>query len=56
MALVGGAKVEGDVIFYKGSSGDPGGGGAGGASPACPAGNGGTSGVLGTAAETLTYP
>ena len=58
VALVGGAKikVDGDVVFDKGASGDFGGGSVGGTSPACPAGNGGTSGVLGTAAETITYP
>ena len=57
VALVGGATAGGTgFVYYVGSSGNFGGGGAGGTSTVCPTGPGGTSGVLGTAAETLTYP
>ena len=57
MALVGGATAGGTgFVYYVDSSGNFGGGGAGGTSTVCPTGPGGTSGVLGTAAETLTYP
>jgi len=56
VTLVGGAKVEGTAIYYKGSSGDFGGGGAGGISNLCNTGPGGVSGVLGLVAETTTYP
>ncbi len=57
VALVSGAKVDGTgIVYYKGSSGNFGGGGAGGTSPVCTSGPGGTSGVLGSVAETLTYP
>jgi hypothetical protein len=56
VALVGGAKVDGTGIYYLGRSGNFGGGGAGGTSPVCPTGPGGASGVLGSVAETMTYP
>jgi hypothetical protein len=56
VALVGGAKVDGTGTYYVGSSGNFGSGGAGGTSPVCPTGPGGNSGVLGSVAESLTYP
>jgi hypothetical protein len=57
VALVSGAKVDGTgIVYYKGSSGSFGGGGAGGTSVVCPSGPSGNSGVLGSVAETLSYP
>jgi uncharacterized protein YjbI with pentapeptide repeats len=57
LALAGGAKVtETGSFYYVGAAGSPGGAGTGGTSTACSVGPAGAPGVLGTVAETLTYP